>query len=124
MELFETRRTKILRLCKTLIPVLFAVLLCTAFLWLLAHTSQDTLAREQATLSQALEKGAIHTYAMTGRYPESLEELMSSSHITYDHEKFVVEYLPNGSNLLPSIQVIVLKDKRVHPLTRKGGDAS
>ena len=65
-------------------------------------------------LSQALEGGAIRTYALTGRYPQSLDELLSDYHITYDSEKFVVEYVPNGSNLLPSISVL--------PVTaRKGG---
>ena len=33
-------------------------------------------------------------------------------HITYDTEKFVVEYIPNGSNLLPSISVLPLKAKK------------
>ena len=33
-------------------------------------------------------------------------------HITYDMEKFVVEYIPNGSNLLPSISVLPLKAKK------------
>jgi len=39
-------------------------------------------------------------------------------HITYDKTKFVVEYVPNGSNLLPSISVIALSG------SAKGGNAS
>ena len=43
---------------------------------------------------------------------QSLSELLTDYHITYDMEKFVVEYIPNGSNLLPSISVLPLKAKK------------
>ena len=69
-------------------------------------------------LEQALKNGAIRTYALTGTYPESLSQLLSDYHITYDKTKFVVEYVPNGSNLLPSISVIALSG------SAKGGNAS
>ena len=67
-------------------------------------------AKEQQALEQALEQGAIRTYALSGQYPQSLNELLEDYHITYDHSHFVVEYMPNGSNLLPSISVIPLSD--------------
>ena len=69
-------------------------------------------------LEQALKNGAIRTYALTGTYPESLSQLLLDYHITYDKTKFVVEYVPNGSNLLPSISVIALSG------STKGGNAS
>ena len=34
--------------------------------------------------------------------------------ITYDRSRFVVEYTPNGSNLLPYISVILLSDTAGH----------
>ena len=69
-------------------------------------------------LEQALKNGAIRTYALTGTYPESLSQLLLDYHNTYDKTKFVVEYVPNGSNLLPSISVIALSG------SAKGGNAS
>ena len=59
-------------------------------------------------VGQALEQGAIRTYAMTGAYPQSLDELLTDYGISYDHSKFIVEYVPNGSNLLPSVSVLTL----------------
>ena len=70
------------------------------------QTSSDTLGKEQATLERALHKSAVHAYALTGRYPESLDSLLDEYGITYDHTKFVVDYMPSGSNLLPQITVI------------------
>ena len=65
-----------------------------------------------------MKYGAFRTYALSGTYRVSLSELLSDYHITYDKTKFVVEYVPNGSNLLPSISVIALSG------SAKGGNAS
>ncbi len=114
MNIFETKWTRLWRFFRHLIPVLTAVILCLVFYEGVSFTQHDSLEKEQSTLAQALESGAVHTYALTGRYPQSLNELLEDYHITYDKEKFVVEYVPNGSNLLPSISVL--------PLTaREGG---
>ena len=69
---------------------------------------RETISREQSSLQQALEQSAIQAYALTGHYPLSLEELLHDYNISYDTDKFVVEYVPSGSNLLPSISVLVL----------------
>ena len=117
MELFESRRTKFLRAFFLLFPALLLVLSCTLFVAGVS-TSDQAVHKEQDTLEQALKNGAIRTYALTGTYPESLSQLLSDYHITYDKTKFVVEYVPNGSNLLPSISVIALSG------SAKGGNAS
>lgn len=114
MDIFETRLIRVRRIFRFIVPILFAAVLCLIFYLGIARTQTDSLEKEQVTLTQALEGGAIHTYALTGRYPESLDELLSDYHITYDSEKFVVEYVPNGSNLLPSISVLPVN-------ARKGG---
>ena len=63
---------------------------------------------------KTLKASAVRTYALTGEYPENLSQILRDYHITYDSEKFVVEYVPNGSNLLPSISVLPVN-------ARKGG---
>ena len=112
MNILESKGIQIRRFARHLIPILFAMLLCTLFYMGIVHTQANSLEKEQVTLSRALEGGAVRTYALTGRYPQSLSELLSDYHITYDTEKFVVEYVPNGSNLLPSISVLPVKAKK------------
>ena len=114
MDIFETRLIRVRRIFRFIVPILFAAVLCLIFYLGIARTQTDSLEKEQVTLTQALVGGAIRTYALTGRYPVSLDELLSDYHITYDSEKFVVEYVPNGSNLLPSISVLPVN-------ARKGG---
>lgn len=108
MDLFESPGKKMLRRLRWIFPAVLLALLCCIFLAGINRTSGETRLKEQATLQQALEKGAVHTYALTGRYPESLSKLLEDYQITYDSEKFVVEYIPNGSNLFPMISVLPL----------------
>ena len=67
-----------------------------------------TIQKEQSALQQTLENGAVRTNALIGQYPESLDELLSDYHILLDSSRFVIEFVPIGSNLLPSISVIPL----------------
>lgn len=112
MDIFERPSKKIAVFFKGLLPVGLLVLVCLFFYQAVNQTSKETLNKEQATLERALRKGAVHTYALEGRYPESLTKLMEDYHITYDTDKFVVEYIPEGTNLLPRIAVIPLHGQK------------
>ena len=86
MDIFENPGNRFRRLFPYLSPVLFAALLCTLFYVGISHMQTDSLEKEQTTLTQALEGGAIRTYALTGQYPQSLSELLTDYHITYAPE--------------------------------------
>ena len=72
MELFESHRKKFLRNMMVLFPVLFLVSVGLIFFLGLNLTSDETLAKEQQALEQALEQGAIdeeinaHSYIVPG----------------------------------------------------------
>ena len=108
MELFESHRKKFFRNMLVVFPLLFLLVIASVFFAGVSFTSKDTLQKEQQLLEQSLKRGAVHTYALTGRYPESAEELIKDYHITYDSSRFVIEYVPNGSNLFPMISGIPL----------------
>lgn len=110
MELFDSHRKKFLRRFSLLLPLCFLILISSIFFISVSFASDETLHKEQ----QALENGAIRSYAMNGQYPESLDQILNDYHITYDRSRFVVEYTPNGSNLLPYISVILLSDTAGH----------
>ena len=118
MDLFESTGRRIRRQIRRFLPVFVLAVLCLVFYLGISGAGTEAVNKEQTTLKQALEQSAIRTYAMTGQYPQSLDELLNDYHITYDKSKFVVEYVPNGSNLLPSISVIALSG------STKGGSAS
>lgn len=108
MDLFETKRSRRHRKIRAILPLAVLTALCIIFYMGISYAGRETISQEQTSLQQALQQGAVRTYAMTGHYPQSLEELLTDYGISYDHDKFVVEYVPNGSNLLPSVSVLVL----------------
>ena len=108
MDIFETGHTRLRRKLRNILPVMILVFLCLIFYLGISCAGIETISQEQDSLLQALEQGAIHTYALTGHYPQSLEELLQDYNISYDTDKFVVEYVPSGSNLLPSVSVLRL----------------
>ena len=93
MELFESHRKKFFRNMLVVFPLLFLLVIASVFFTGVSFTSKNTLQKEQQLLEQSLKRGAVHTYALTGRYPESAEELIKDYHITYDSSRFVIEYV-------------------------------
>lgn len=106
MNLFETKRSRFFHKMWRFCPILVLAGICAVFYLGISSIGNEAVTQEQNSLRQALEQGAIRTYAITGAYPQSLDELLEDYGISYDHSKFIVEYVPNGSNLLPSVSVL------------------
>lgn len=115
MDLFEPTGRWVRRQIRHFLPVFVLAVLFLVFYLGISVAGTEAVNKEQTTLKQALEQGAIRTYAMTGQYPQSLDELLNDYHITSDSDKFVVEYVPNSSNLLPSISVLILSSQKGGP---------
>ena len=109
MNLYSKKSSLAAGILKKCLPALLLVLICVVFVSAVNHTSSDTISREKTALENALVKGSVYTYSLSGRYPQSLAELVDNYGITYDHSRFVVEYVPGAENLLPQITVITLK---------------
>ncbi|MCD8074486.1 MAG: hypothetical protein LUF27_05530 [Lachnospiraceae bacterium] len=71
----------------------------------ISHTADTEQAK---SLQTALTRSAVQCYATEGSYPESLDYLCEHYGITWDTEKYVVDYEILGSNLMPTITVIPL----------------
>lgn len=75
--------------------------------WQSASTlSERTVQEQKDTLESALQRAAVYCYSIEGAYPENLEYLEKNYGITYDKDRFFVDYQILGSNLMPEITVI------------------
>lgn len=95
-----------LLLKRFLLPLLIFLGFFLLFQISVAQTSHQALTEEKSSLEDAIIRGAVHSYALNGFYPQNLSELLKEYHITYDTNQFLVEYVPNGTNLLPSVSVL------------------
>ena len=109
MHLFISKDKTRGRLLSSLIRLLFLVFCIAAFVLAVSGASSQSRKSQKEALEKALSAGAVRTYALTGAYPQSLEELLRDYHITYTPREYIVEYTPTGSNLFPSIFVLPVR---------------
>lgn len=77
-----------------------------AFLLGISNISQKTTAQQAASLKQAISRSIAHCYATEGHYPESLTYIQEHYGISYNPDKYFVDYQVLGENLFPDITII------------------
>ena len=71
------------------------------------HSVLTTSSKSQAeSLKNAILSSAVSCYAFEGTYPESLSYLKKHYGVTWNEDKYVVDYEIIGANLMPSVTVI------------------
>ena len=85
--------------------ILFIAIIA-AFIYLISTFSNKNAANESDILNDALIRDIIHCYSIEGAYPPSLEYLEEKYGLTYDHERFIVDYQPIANNIMPGVTVI------------------
>ncbi|NCB04072.1 MAG: hypothetical protein EOM69_00915 [Clostridia bacterium] len=95
---------------KRRVRALLRVACCGAvlcLLWVVPRVVDSGAGQEGArTLELALRRAAVQNYALEGRYPASLDELLEKSGIAPDAALYAVFYTPVGSNLMPDVTVL------------------
>ncbi|MGN0701915.1 MAG: hypothetical protein ACI4KL_01910 [Lentihominibacter sp.] len=88
---------------------LFASVVAVFFLGIgtLSETATD---KEKKSLENAIARDIAYCYATEGTYPESLAYIKENYGLTYNDDKFFVDYTPRGENILPDVTVILLEE--------------
>lgn len=89
-----------------LISSAFFLAVLLVFLLGISTVEKRTDAQALEALEQAVSRGIVHCYSLEGAYPESLQYLKDHYGLTYDEERFFVDYQVLGSNLLPDVTII------------------
>lgn len=94
-----------------LVPMVLCVCM-TALLWSgSSRIFSETKERQKEGIREAVLRGAVHCYAVEGRYPGTLTYLEDHYGVRYDKKKFIVSYEIVGSNRMPSVTVIALDER-------------
>ncbi len=91
-----------------------AVVFCCIAAGLLFGSSkvQETADDSQIeSLRLAIVRSAVHCYAMEGAYPESLDYIREYYGVSWDPNRYLVDYEIMGSNLMPDVTVFPLNKK-------------
>jgi len=75
----------------------------------LGQAAEANRAEGVRLLEEAIIRAAVHSYAVNGYFPESIEYIVDNFGIYVDTSLFVVHYDVFASNLLPDIRVLELR---------------
>lgn len=92
----------------SLLPLLVGIIILLLFLRGIQSVSDTTAAKQRESLETALARSIAQCYAVEGMYPPSLNYLKAHYGLTYDEDKFFVDYQSTGSNLMPEVTVLAI----------------
>ena len=91
---------------KFIISVCVFLLIVLLFYQGIESLSSGSVRRQKESLENALHRSITYCYAVEGSYPESLDYLKEHYGITYDEDRFFVDYKIIGANILPDVTII------------------
>ena len=86
--------------------ILFFLTVIGIFLYGIATVSSGSTRDEKRILDEAIHKDIVHCYAVEGMYPPSLSYMEEHYGLTFDHDKFLVDYEPIGANIMPNVTIL------------------
>lgn len=89
-------------------PVLFTVAVMGIIVYGLRQTEESSKAEGLRILEDSIQRSVVISYAIEGRYPDSIEYIEKNYGIRIDRTKYAVFYSIFASNLFPDITVIEL----------------
>ena len=105
-SIFKKSTWDILR--STVLPLLFTVLVMVMVVYGLRQTEESSSAESLRILEDSLRRAVVMSYAIEGRYPDSIEYIEENFGIYIDRTRFVVHYSIFAPNILPEIRVFPL----------------
>lgn len=89
-----------------IIPVAGFVLIVALFFAGIHKISGTGDAQAFESLQTALQRNIVHCYAIEGQYPPSLEYMEAHYGLSYDKDKYFIDYQVMASNIMPSVTII------------------
>ncbi|MCR5687412.1 MAG: hypothetical protein K6G58_05265 [Lachnospiraceae bacterium] len=91
--------------------VLFFVAVIIAFLLGISFISSTSAKDQKQVLTDAVNRDIVHCYAIEGYYPPSLKYIENHYGLTYDKSRYLVDYVPLGDNIMPSVTIVEIHRK-------------
>lgn len=76
------------------------------FIYGVSAVSNSSVVNDKEILTEAIEKDIIHCYCVEGMYPPSVKYMQEHYGLTFDDDKYIVDYEYIGANIMPKFMVI------------------
>ncbi|MCL2365019.1 MAG: hypothetical protein FWC71_10205 [Defluviitaleaceae bacterium] len=104
------KKSLIASLLSGILPLLFTLAVMAVIFVGIQQAGDSGEAEGIRLLEEALMRVAIHSYAVNGYFPATVDYIIDNFAVYVDRTRFVVHYVVFADNMLPDI--------RVFPLTR------
>ena len=105
-NIFRKSAFDILR--SALVPILFTIIVIGMIIFGLRQAEESSRAEGLRILDESIRRAVMISYAVEGRYPESVAYIEENYGIRIDRSKYIVHYSIFASNIMPDITVIEL----------------
>jgi len=89
-----------------LVPVAFTLAVMGMIVYGLTQTEESSRAEAVRILEDSIRRAVVMSYAVEGRYPETITYIEDKYGVHIDRDKYIVHYMVFASNLMPDIMVI------------------
>lgn len=90
--------------------IIFALVI-VIFLVGVSVLSNSSARDDKAILKKAIDHDIVHCYAVEGFYPPSLNYIRENYGLSYDTERFLVDYEYVGTNIMPDVMIFERNSK-------------
>ncbi len=104
MKLFSVNEEK--KHIRAFVSVLFLMLILTLFCVVSESIAVSNRSKGKEILNNALERSITQCYALEGSYPPNLDYLVNNYGLTYDTDRYFIDYQYIGDNLRPDTTII------------------
>lgn len=88
-----------------LLPFLLFLVTIAVFIGGAFYFERMNNAQSINLLRQSVRRAMVQCYAMEGIYPSQVEYLEKYYGLTYDHEKYFIDYEGFAANVMPNVEV-------------------
>lgn len=88
------------------ISVIIFVAVIVLFVFGISSISNSSVVNDKEILTEAIERDIVHCYCVEGMYPPSVKYMQEHYGLTYDADKYIVDYEYIGGNIMPKFMII------------------
>jgi len=96
-------------LYRLILPLVAFAVVVTLFVNSMGNMESRSYEQQRMALEGALNKSIVHSYAISGYYPPSLEYILDRYQIIYNRDLFYIDYQPLGINMMPDLTIVTLR---------------
>lgn len=86
-------------------PIISFLFIVAVFITGISSVERGSDSAEMENLTTVINRDLVHCYASKGVYPKNLEYLEKNYGLSYDKDRYEIEYNPLGDNVLPEVVV-------------------